>query len=107
MAASKSADFIIHGIDEYTGMYIISEFSDEIRLMITNELGRGVTILSGKRGFTKEGEVPAPIDVVFTVITRLEISKLNTEIEKIDKNAFMTMITINDTKGGLLKRKSI
>jgi uncharacterized membrane-anchored protein YitT (DUF2179 family) len=107
LAASKAADFIIQGVDEYTGVYIISDFSDEIRLMITNQMGRGVTILSGKRGFTKNGEVPESIDVIYTVITRLEISKMNAEIAKIDSNAFITMMTINDTKGGMIKKRKI
>jgi uncharacterized membrane-anchored protein YitT (DUF2179 family) len=107
LAASKTVDFVIEGIDEYTGVHIVSDFSDEIRQMITQKLGRGVTVFAGRRGYTKEGEVPEPIDIVYTVITRLEISRLKTEVEKIDPKAFMTMTRINDTKGGMIKKKSI
>ncbi|MFC2129999.1 YitT family protein [Bacteroidota bacterium] len=107
LAASKTADFVIEGVDEFTGVNIISEFSDEIRQMITNELGRGVTVFTGKRGYTKEGEVPEPIDIIHTVITRLEISRLKKEVAKIDPKAFLTMMTINDTKGGMIKKKSM
>ncbi len=104
LSASKTLDFIIEGIDEYTGVTIISTHSEEIRLMITEKLGRGVTVYSGKRGFGKKGHTNE-VDIVYSVITRLEISKMNTEIEKIDPNAFVVMNSIKDTKGGMIKRR--
>src|SRR6185436_19201592 len=76
LAASKTLDFVIEGIEEYTGVTIISTHNEEIRLMITQSLGRGVTVYKGKRGFGKRGERDE-MDIIFSVITRLEISKLN------------------------------
>jgi len=105
-AASKTLDFVIEGIDEYTGVTIISTHNEEIRLMITEVLCRGVTVYKGKRGFGKKGHTNE-IDIVYTVITRLEISKLNTEIEKIDPNAFVVMHSIKDTKGGMIKKRPL
>ena len=106
LSASKTLDFIIEGIEEYTGVTIISPLSEEIRLMITENLGRGVTVYRGKRGFGKHGHT-SEIDIVFTVITRLEVSKLYTEIEKIDPNAFVVMNSIKDTKGGMIKKRPL
>lgn len=106
LAASKTLDFVIEGIEEYTGITIISSHSEEIRLMITSELGRGVTVYKGKRGFGKHGHT-SEIDIIFTVITRLEISKLNAEIEKIDPSAFIVMNSIKDTKGGMIKKRPL
>src|ERR1043166_8858444 len=97
LAASKTLDFIVEGIEEYTGVTIISSHDEEIRLMITEVMGRGVTIYSGKRGFGKRGE-NKELDIIYTVITRLELNKLNTEIEKIDPNAFVVMSSVKDTK---------
>jgi len=74
--------------------------------MIINVLGRGVTVYKGKRGFGKTGDVK-DMDIVYTVITRLEINKLNTELEKIDPNAFVVMSSIKDTKGGMIKRTGV
>jgi len=105
LAASKTLDFIIEGIEEYTGVTIISTHSEEIRAMIINDLGRGVTVYKGKRGFGKHGHTDE-IDIIFTVVTRLEISRLNTEIEKIDPNAFVVMHSIKDTKGGMVKKRA-
>jgi uncharacterized membrane-anchored protein YitT (DUF2179 family) len=104
LSASKTLDFVIEGIEEYTGVTIISSHSEEIRLMIINKLGRGVTVYRGKRGFGKHGHTDE-VDIVYTVITRLEVSKLNTEIEKIDPNSFVVMNSIKDTKGGMIKKR--
>lgn len=106
LAASKTVDFVIEGIEEYTAITIISSHSNEIREMIINVMGRGVTIYKGKRGFGSHGE-REEIDIIYTVITRLEISKLNPEIEKIDPNAFVVMSSVKETKGGMIKKRSL
>jgi uncharacterized membrane-anchored protein YitT (DUF2179 family) len=107
LVASKTVDFIVEGIEEYTGVTIISSHSEEIRLMIIEKMGRGVTIYSGKRGYGKHGDNLDTTDIVYTVITRLEITKLQTEIEKIDPNAFTVMSSIKDTKGGMIKKRPL
>lgn len=104
LAASKTLDFVIEGIEEYTGVTIISDFSNDIRLMIINKLGRGVTIYDAKGGYVENGK-HNEYDVLFTVITRLEIRKLNIEISKIDPKAFVVMNKINDTRGGMIKKR--
>ena len=75
--------------------------------MIKNELGYGLTVYSGRRGFGKSGFSDHPAEIIFTVITRLEINRLTTEIEKIDPNAFITMHSIKDTRGGMVKKRSL
>jgi uncharacterized membrane-anchored protein YitT (DUF2179 family) len=106
LAASKTLDFIIEGIEEYIGVTIISSHSDELRRMIVENMGRGITIYNGKRGFGKNGE-SQETDIVYTVVTRLELNKLNTEIEKIDPNAFVVMSSVKDTKGGIVKKRPL
>lgn len=105
LAASKTVDFIIEGIEEYTGVTIVSSHSEEIRIMITEKLGRGVTIYNGKRGFGKRGDNLDHTDIVYTVITRLEISNLQAELDKIDPNAFVVMTAVKDTRGGMIKKR--
>lgn len=107
LAAAKTVDFIIEGIEEHTGVTIVSVKSDEIRKMITEEMGRGVTVYKGERGFGKSGERNYDMNIIYTVITRLEITKLKTEIEKIDAYAFVVMSSIKDTKGGMIKKKPL
>lgn len=105
LAASKTLDFIVEGIEEYMGVTIISPQNDEIRQMIIDVLGRGVTIYIGKGGFGKKGET-TDIEIVYTVVTRLELHRLNIEIEKIDPKAFVVMSSVKDTKGGMIKKRA-
>lgn len=106
LSASKTLDFIVEGIEEYIGVTIVSDHSEEIRLMIIEKMGRGVTIYSGKRGYGKRGEINN-VDIIYTVITRLELNKLNTEIEKIEPSAFVVMNSVKDTKGGIIKKRPL
>lgn len=106
LAASKTLDFVIEGIEEYNGITIISDNNDEIKDMIINKLGRGVTVYAGKGGFGKKGENESK-DILYTVVTRLELSKLNTELEKIDPEAFITISRIKNIKGGKVKKRPL
>jgi uncharacterized membrane-anchored protein YitT (DUF2179 family) len=107
LAATKTVDFILEGIEEFTGVTIISPHSEEIAGFIKEKMGRGLTIYSGKKGFGKRGETVLATDIIFTVVTRLEISRLTTEIEKIDPNAFIVMQSIKDTRGGMVKKRPL
>lgn len=106
LVASKTVDFVIEGVEEYTGVTIVTIHSERIRQMITEKLGRGVTIYNGQRGFGTHGDRPDNTQIIYTVMTRLEIAKLKTEVEKIDPNAFMVMTPVKDTKGGMIKKRT-
>lgn len=105
-AASKTLDFIIEGIDEYIGVTIISVHSEQIRQMIIDIMGRGVTVYKGERGYGKSGQTQN-VDIIYTVITRLEINKLKREIENITPNVFMVMTSVKETKGGIIKKRPL
>lgn len=107
LAAAKTVDFILEGIEEFTGVTIISPRSEEIAEFIKQKMGRGLTIYSGKRGFGKRGDTLLANDIIFTVVTRLEINRLTIEIEKIDPNAFVVMQSIKDTRGGMVKKRPL
>ncbi|WP_242157849.1 YitT family protein [Aestuariivivens sediminis] len=106
LAASKTVDFVVDGVEEYVGVTIISEKHEAIRLMIIEKLQRACTIYSGKGGYGA-GKTSFTKDIIYTVMTRLEISKLKTEIDKIDKKAFLVMGIVKDIKGGTIKRKPL
>lgn len=105
LAASRTLDFVVEGIEEYIGVTIISAESDKIKKMITTQMGRGVTVYVGKHGYGKRGE-SQNVDILYSVVTRLELNKLNTEIERIDPEAFVVMNSVKDTKGGMIKKRS-
>lgn len=106
MAAAKTVDFILEGIEEFTGVTIISPHTEQIATVIRNKLGRGLTIYTGTRGFGKRGERRAT-EIIFTVVTRLEIARLKNEISKIDPNAFIVMQSVSDTHGGMVKKRPL
>jgi uncharacterized membrane-anchored protein YitT (DUF2179 family) len=106
LAASRTLDFVIEGIEEYMGITIISIHNEKIKKMIIEVMGRGVTIYKGKAGFGKSGEAKER-DILYTVITRLELSKLSSEIDKIDSEAFVVMNSVKDTKGGVIKKRPL
>jgi len=102
LVASKTVDFVVSGIEEYVGVTIISHKNDEIRIAILEKLGRACTIYQGKRGQSLE-----EVDIIYTLLTRLELSRLHTEVDKIDKDAFVIMHSIKDAKGGMIKKRPL
>jgi uncharacterized membrane-anchored protein YitT (DUF2179 family) len=106
ISASKTIDFIVEGIEEYTAVTIFSSKNEEIRIMITEQLGRGVSVLNGTTGYGKKENLK-DIEVLYTVVTRLEIARLSSEIELIDSNAFVVMNSVNDTIGGMIKKRAL
>lgn len=107
IVASKTVDFIINGIEEYIGVMIVSPDSAEIKDRIMHEMGRGVTAFRSDGGFGTKGQSLADRDVLFCVVTRLEVSKLILEVEKIDPTAFVIQYPIRDTKGGMIKKRPL
>jgi uncharacterized membrane-anchored protein YitT (DUF2179 family) len=107
LSASKTVDFIIQGIEEYTGVTIVSARSKEIKQAIISELGRGVTIYKGERGYGSNHYDDKDIDIVFTVVTRLEVPKVKEVVKHIDRKAFVVMNVITETNGGIIKRRPL
>lgn len=104
--AMRTIDYVIEGLEAYTGVTIISGNSEEIKEALVLKLGRGITVYKGERGFMKESyDVSHDCDIVFTVITRLEVRKLKNVVHSIDPKAFVFTHTIKETAGGVLKRK--
>lgn len=106
LSASKTLDFVVEGIEEYMGVTIVSSHSEDIAKMIISDMERGVTVYSGKRGYGKKGETK-DTNIIYSVITRLELNKLNTEIKKIDPNAFVVINSVKDTHGGMIKKRRL
>ena len=103
LSASKTIDFIVNGLEQYIGVTIISEKKDDIREFLISNMKRGVTIYKGEGGYGEKKE----IDILYTVVTKLEMSKLQGEIRQIDPDAFVVQQQISDIKGGVVKRHAL
>jgi uncharacterized membrane-anchored protein YitT (DUF2179 family)/heme-degrading monooxygenase HmoA len=99
LAAARTLDFVIHGIEQYTAMTIVSSESAAIREEITGTLQRGVTIYKGFGGLTN-----AEQDILYCVVTRLEIGKVKSIVRSIDPHAFIVAHALADVDGGVVKR---
>jgi uncharacterized membrane-anchored protein YitT (DUF2179 family)/HD superfamily phosphodiesterase len=104
--ASKTVDYVVEGIEAYTGVTIISGKSEIIKDRLVNELGRGITVYKGERGYLPgKFEVHEDCDIIFTVITRLELRKLKNLVHEVDHKAFVFASTIRETSGGVIRRR--
>ena len=106
-AAARVLEFVLNGIEQYTGVTIVSEHSEAVRKVITEKLGRGVTMYQGKSGYGKRGEQGIERDNVFTVVTRLELPALRTAVQEVDPNAFIVQYRIDDAQGGIIKKRAL
>lgn len=104
-AASKTVDFVIHGFEEFTAMTIVTPHYKEIKEMVIQNFGTGVTVFNGKSGYDHEAQQYDDIEIIYVVITRLQTAKLKSEIAKIDPYAFVVQGVVEDIKGGDLKPK--
>lgn len=100
LSATSIIDYIVNGIEAYTGVTIISDKNEEIKSFIINDMKRGVTIYKGEGGYLEKKD----IDIIYTVVTKLEMSRLKGELQNIDPDAFIVQQQIADLKGGVVKR---
>ncbi|MFZ1800863.1 MAG: YitT family protein, partial [Chitinophagaceae bacterium] len=105
-AATRTIDYVVEGIQAYTGVTIISGKSEAIKYELVNNLGRGITVYKGERGFLPgKFEVSTEVDIIFTVITRMELRKLKNLVYDVDPRAFVFANTIKEAAGGILNRR--
>ena len=106
LSASQTINYIVQGFDEYTSVTIISPKSDLIKNVIMRHLHRGVTVYKGERGFGKTQFENKDIDILVTIITRLDVQRLVTRVKEIDPTAFIITNSVSEVRGGLVKRQA-
>lgn len=107
LAASKTIDFFVQGIEEYIGLTVISKKSEDIRKMLINEAGKGVTIFVGKNGYQENKTKQKNIDILYTFVTRLEVVKIKQKILLTDSNAVIIEQGIHEIHGGIVKKRPL
>ena len=101
-AASRTIDFLVHGLEEYTAIIITSARSDDIRQAIIRDLHRAVTVYNGRGGLTDQQQ-----DILYCVVTRLEIGRISTLAKEIDGDAFVIVHPLADASGGVIKKPAL
>lgn len=105
--ATRATNYIVDGIEEYTAMNIISSKHDEIKALLVNEFGKGITVYKGERGYLPGSfDIKSDAEIIVTIVTRLEIKQIQEAISNVDPKAFIYVQIIKEASGGILKSKS-
>jgi uncharacterized membrane-anchored protein YitT (DUF2179 family) len=102
LAAARTLDFVIYGVEEYTAIIIMSAQHAAIRERIISQLDRGVTIYKGHGGLSGAAQ-----DILYCVVTRLEIGGVKEIVRSADPNAFVVSHPLSDVEGGVVRRSGL
>src|SRR5688572_9463136 len=102
LAAARTLDFILHGIEEFTAVTIMSSSPQPIRAALLDEMGRGVTVYRASGGKTGEDR-----EILYCVVTRLEIGRVMRIVESFDPSAFVVQHPLSDVRGGVVHRHAM
>ena len=106
-AATRATNYVVDGIEEFTALNIISTEQEEIKNYLVNELGKGITVFKGERGYLPNSfDIKSDCQIIFTIVTRLEIKQIEDAVMTIDPKAFMYVQSIKEATGGILKTKA-
>jgi len=98
---------VVDGIEEFTALNIISAKEEEVKSLLVNEFGKGITVYKGERGYLPGSfDIKTDCQIIVTIITRLEIKQLQDAIRDLDPKAFMFVQSIKEAAGGILKEKA-
>jgi len=105
-AATRATDYVVDGIEQYTAINIISSQHERVKKFLVNELGKGITVYKGERGFLPGSfDIKTDCEIIVTIVTRLEINQIQEAVTEIDPKAFVFIQSINEATGGILKVK--
>jgi uncharacterized membrane-anchored protein YitT (DUF2179 family) len=105
-AATRATDYVVDGIEQYTAINIISAQQEKIKDLLVNELGKGITVYKGERGYLPGSfNIKTDCEIIVTIVNRLEINQIQESVMLLDPKAFIYIQSINDAAGGILKVK--
>jgi len=102
VAAARTLEFLLHGIEEFTAITVMSAAPQLIRQAIIEEMGRTVTVYKATGG--KSGE---DREILYCVVTRLEIGRVRKIIDAFDPSAFVVQHPLADVRGGMVHRHAL
>ena len=93
----------IEGFENYVGLMIVSKKSEEIQKEFLEQIGQGITVYQGIKGYGKTGVNEAK-EIIHVVVNRIDSRRITRMIDDIDKDAFLIEFDVNDIKGGKIRR---
>lgn len=102
--AMKTTDYVVDGFEEYTALTIISKEHDSVKSLLVNDLGKGISVYKGERGYLPGVfNEKYDCDIIMTIVTRLEVHRIKQAILEIDPETFFYIQSIKEVKGGIIK----
>ncbi|MEA4869159.1 MAG: YitT family protein [Christensenella sp.] len=93
-ATTRTIDAIMQGVDHAKVIYIVTERSEDILALLADELGRGVTVLQGRGGYTRRDK-----HVLMLVVRRNSFAQTLKAVKQIDKQAFIFVTDATEVHG--------
>lgn len=103
LVTAKIIDLMIEGFEDYVGLTIVSEKSNEIEQNLMEKVGVGLTVYKGSQGYGSRGKQD-DINIIHTVINRIDIRRTYRSVDQIDSDAFIIEFDVNNIKGGVLRK---
>ncbi len=101
LLAYKAIDVVVEGLDESKALFIVSDRQEAISGYLFEKLKAGVTIFKGMGGYSKVEK-----DIIYVIVRRLEISKIEEAVKEIDGDAFITVHNVHEVIGkNVMKRR--
>jgi len=105
-AATRATDYVVDGIEQYTSINIISSQHERVKDFLVNEMGKGITVYKGEKGYLPGSfDIRTDCEIIVTIVTRLEINQIQDSVMEIDSRAFIYIQSIKEAAGGILKAK--
>ena len=106
-AATRATDYVVDGIEEFTAVNIISSKYKDVKNLLVNDLGKGITVYKGERGYLPGAfDIKTDCEIIVTIVTRLEIKNIEDAVLRVDPKAFVYIQSIKEATGGILKGKA-
>ena len=93
----KVIDFVSEGLEQAKAALIVTDKGKDLSKEIYARLGRTTTTIRGK------GLISGEKEVLYCVLTRLEVFELNRIVEEMDESAFVTILEVSDIIGNHIK----
>lgn len=106
--ATKTADYVVDGFEEYTALTIVSKEHEKVKSIIVKDFNKAISVYKGERGYLPGSfDIKQDCDIVMTIVTRLEIHRIKEAIAETDPAAFFYVQSIKEVTGGIIKKSRI
>ncbi len=103
IVTGKVIDFVFQGFEDYVGLWIVTNESDTIQQRLLNEVGTGLTVYHGAKGYGSKG-IQENMEIIQVILNRIDSRKAYRVVDSVDKDAFIVEFDVNYIRGGVLRK---